>query len=82
MKTLSQKKKKKGSPVHTQPNLFNVPLLKKYLPSLKLSGTLATKRHKNQAPFLTCSKASATSTIGSREGSSIRKKKVNVTIRE
>lgn len=40
------------------------------LPSLKLSGTLATKRHRNQAPFLTCSRASATSTMGNSEGNS------------
>lgn len=40
------------------------------LPSLKLSGTLATSRHRNQSPLRTWSKASATSTIGRSEGSS------------
>lgn len=49
-------------------------------PSLKLSGTLATRRQRNQAPFLTCSRASATSTIGNSEGSSARKKGLKVTM--
>lgn len=44
------------------------------LPSVKLSGTLATSRHRNQIPFRTWSKASATSTTGSKEGSSANTK--------
>ena len=45
----------------------------KILPSLKLSGELATSRHSNQAPLGTYIKASATSLIGNRLGNSSEK---------
>lgn len=45
------------------------------IPSLKLSGTFATNRHRNQSPLRTWSKASATSTMGSNDGSSKEKEK-------
>lgn len=55
------------------------PLMKQVLPSLKLSGTFATRRHINQSPLWTWSRASATSTMGSKDGSSAKHKKKRIT---